>query len=160
MNIVTKESDLKLDSTSNRGQGIFALRDFCVGELILSATGEVVRKQTEYSIQIDWDRHLEPKPLARFINHSCDPNLGVKTNTHGFPDFVVIRAISAGEELTFDYAMTEYRHYERDDPALEFDLTCHCGTLICRGKLGYFSELPSELKEKYAGFISDYLLRR
>jgi uncharacterized protein len=159
VDIIQKDLDVKLDFTPDRGQGLFALRNFRMGELVLSATGEVVSKQTEHSIQIGWDRHLEPRPLARFINHSCDPNLGVKTNKHGFPDFVAMRAITMGEELTFDYAMTEYRHYERDDPALEFDLTCHCGSVICRGKLGYYSELPHELKEKYAGFISDYLLR-
>jgi hypothetical protein len=141
------------------GMGAFAGRDFDKGELVVRATGEVIPYQTRHSIQIDWDRHLEPDPPARYLNHSCDPNLGIKTNRYGLPDFVAMRDIEEGEELTWDYAMSEWTHYERPDPALEFDLICLCGAKNCRGKMGYYSELPDELKEKYKGFISDYLIR-
>jgi hypothetical protein len=145
------------------GMGAFAGRSFKKGELVVQATGEVIPYQTRHSIQIDWDRHLEPDPPARYLNHSCEPNLGIKTNTNtkrqGLPDFVAMRDIEQGEELTWDYAMSEWTHYERPDPALEFDLTCLCGSKNCRGKMGYYSELPVEIKEKYKGFVSDYLVR-
>jgi hypothetical protein len=141
------------------GMGAFAGRDFARGEVVVRATGEVIPFQTRHSIQIDWDRHLEPDPPARYLNHSCDPNMGIKTNGRGLPDFVAMRDIAAGEELTWDYAMSEWTHCERPDPALEFDLVCLCGSGNCRGKMGYYSELPDELKKKYEGFISDYLVR-
>jgi hypothetical protein len=141
------------------GMGAFAGRSFKKGELVVRATGEVISYQTRHSIQIDWDRHLEPDPPARYLNHSCEPNLGIKTNEHGLPDFTAMRDIEEGEELTWDYAMSEWTHYERSDPALEFDLTCLCGAENCRGKMGYYSELSAEMKEKYKGFISDYLVR-
>lgn len=150
--------DLYLKRTDNRGLGVFAGRPFAKGEIVARATGTEIDCQTEHSFQIGWHRHLEPDPPTRFFNHSCRPNLGVRTNNHGWPEFVALRDIAAGEELTYDYAMTEYRHYERSLPELEFDLTCRCGAARCRGKLGYYSELSEELKEEYAGFISDYLL--
>ena len=141
------------------GFGLFAGRDFQKGELVVRATGEVLPYQTRHSIQVDWDRHLEPDPPARYLNHSCDPNVGIQTNEFGLPDFVAMRGIEQGEEIRFDYAMSEWKHYERSDPALEFDLTCRCGSENCRGKMGYYSELSDELKAKYKGFISDYLVR-
>jgi len=38
------------------------------------------------------------------------------------------------------------------------DLKCKCGSKNCRGKLGCYEELTIELKRKYKGFISDWLL--
>ena len=65
---------------------------------------------------------------ARYINHSCDPNLiseymQVNGETH-----IVLsasRQIEAGEELTFDYNFV---------PELEM-IECFCGTAKCRGRL-------------------------
>lgn len=140
------------------GLGVYAVRDFKRGDFLFSATGREVATQSEFTIQIAWDRHLDVHPPARYLNHSCDPNAGVKTNAQGYPDFYAFRDIAKDEEIRYDYAMTEYRHYERARPELDFDLTCHCGSPICRGKFGYFSELPDRLKEFYCGFVSDYLL--
>ncbi len=53
-------------------------------------------------------------------NHCCDPNIAIR----GL-DYVAIRDITGGEELTLDYA-TLY-----DENFLEFD--CQCGSLNCRG---------------------------
>jgi hypothetical protein len=149
----------KLCSTPQIGQGVFARRNFKKGELVLSATGKILNYQTMYTIQIDWDCHLDVDAPAKYLNHSCNPNLGVKTGEKGFPQFYALRDIQKGEEVTFDYAMTEYMHYPRSDPSQEFDLTCLCNQTNCRGKLGYYSELSDELKEKYNGFISEYLVR-
>lgn len=84
------------------------------------------------------------------LNHSCDPNAGVKTNGQGLPDFYAFRDIAKDEEVRYDYAMTEYRHYERSRTELDFDLTCHCRSAICRGRFGYYSELSAALKKRTA----------
>jgi len=139
-------------------RGVFARQAFLPGDLVLRSAGRVLPYQTEHSIQIDWNRHLEPDPPIRFINHSCDPNVGIKTNVDGLPDFYALKPIAEDDEITFDYAMSEFDHQKRDNPNLEFDLTCQCGTAICRGKLGYYSELSEACKQKYQGFISAYLL--
>ncbi len=145
---------------AKHGLGIFADRDFRKGEYILSIVGKVIDHQTEHSYQIDWDKHLDSEAPGRCFNHSCDPNAGIKTNKiTGFPDIYAFRDIKSGEEIRIDYAMSEYTHYTRENPEDEFDLTCHCGSDMCRGKFGYFSELSNELKKKYKGFISDYLFK-
>ncbi len=140
------------------GLGVYAQRPFRQGELLFSATGRVIAEQTMFSLQIDWDKHLDAYPPARYLNHSCEPNAGVRTNnSHGLPDFCALRAITKDEEIRYDYAMTEYRHYERPSPELDFDLTCRCGAPNCRGRFGHYAELSPASKEKYRGFISDYL---
>jgi SET domain-containing protein len=40
---------------------------------------------------------------VQYLNHSCGPNCGVQ----GLFDFVVMRDIKAGEEITTDYAMRD-----------------------------------------------------
>lgn len=153
--------DVYLNKTNyNVGYGVFAARDFQRGELVIRATGPVLPSQSMYSIQIDWDRHMQVDSPAQYLNHSCNPNLGVRSCNIDGVEFVALRNIKEDDEITFDYAMTEYRHYPRTNPQDEFDLTCHCGSQNCRGRLGYYSELSGELKLKYRGFIAEYLVRR
>lgn len=151
---------LEVRKTSDKGLGVYALKAFHPGELILSIIGTLVEEQTEHSIQVDWNRHLVVTNPACFINHSCEPNLGLRTNKNGLPDLYVRRQIFSGDELTFDYGMSEYTHYNRKDPTQEFDLTCGCNSKKCRGKLGYFSELPDTVKQQYLdeGYIASYLM--
>lgn len=151
-------ANVYLASRPGAGLGVYAQRDFAPGDFLFSAIGVVVPAQTMFSIQIGWDRHLDAYPPARYLNHSCQPNAGVKTNAHGWPDFYAMRAIGKDEEIRYDYAMTEYRHYERARPESDFDLTCHCGAGGCRGRFGYYSELSQDMKDLYRGFISDYLV--
>lgn len=149
-NIIVRETD--------RGRGVFARRLIRRGDLVLRATGRIIAHQTEHSVQIGWNSHLETDPPLRFVNHACEPNAGIRTNDLGLPDLIAFQDIRAGEEITFDYAMTEYTHYRRENPELEFSLSCRCGSPNCRGKLGYYSELPADLKRAYAGFVADYLV--
>lgn len=145
--------------TTRYGEGVFAQRAFQPGETVLSVTGQRVKRQSTHSIQIAWHEHIEPDPPAKFLNHSCDPNMGVRFNEAGLPDFVALRAIPSGEELTFDYAMTEYRLTEMSHGQHE-RLRCGCGALSCRGYLGNYSELPDEIRARYAGYVAPYLLTR
>lgn len=153
--------DVIVRQTSNNiGYGVFAARSFQQGERVIKPSGRIINHQTRISIQIDWDKHLDPDEPAKYLNHSCDPNMGIHTRADMLPEFIALRDIQAGEELTFDYAMSEYQHYARSNPAEEFDLSCHCGADNCRGRLGYYSELDKALREKYAGYISAYLVNQ
>jgi hypothetical protein len=151
-------ANVYLASKPGVGLGVYAQRAFRRGDFLFSADGQVIPYQTMYSLQIDWDKHLDAYPPARYLNHSCQPNAGVKTNSQGLPDFYALRDIAKDEEIRYDYAMTEYRHYQRPRPELDFDLTCHCGAPGCRGRFGYYAEITPAWKEKYCGFISDYLV--
>jgi len=68
--------------------------------------------------------------LARFINHSCDPNcITVKWNVLGEVCIGIFanRDILEDEELTFDYQFDAY-----NTPLTK----CLCGTACCKGYLG------------------------
>lgn len=59
-------------------------------------------------------------PFVFYFNHSCEGNFGF--NLHG--DFVALRDIGIGEELTSDYGLAESNPH--------FTMTCTCGTKSCR----------------------------
>jgi hypothetical protein len=82
-----------------------------------------------------------------YSNHSCQPNLGLR----GEITFVAMRDISAGEELTHDWALTD-----DDDYAVE----CHCGASQCRGTLTGKDWQRSDLQQRYAGYFSAYLAEK
>ena len=81
---------------------------------------------------------------ADFINHSCNPNCGIK----GHLQIVAMRDIESGEEITFDYAMTESSDYSMD---------CKCGAKNCRKTItGNDWKLPI-LQKRYNGYFSNYI---
>ena len=86
-----------------------------------------------------WALHggLGPK-----VNHSCDPNCGVRLNDGQAFDFVARQPIGAGQELTFDYAM---RNFTID----HFPAVCLCGTARCRGSVTGWKDLPAARKVDY-----------
>ena len=68
--------------------------------------------------------------LARFINHSCDPNCFTRIiSAEGAKHIVIVakRDIASGEELFYDYKF----EFESDEAAV----ACHCGAKNCRGRM-------------------------
>jgi hypothetical protein len=65
---------------------------------------------------------------------------------------VAMRDIEPGEEICFDYAMSDSADYD------EFD--CVCGTELCRKVVTGADWKRPELQERYRGFLSSYLERR
>jgi len=94
-----------------------------------------------------WARHggLGPK-----VNHSCDPNCGVRLNDGQAFDFVARQPIAAGQELTFDYAM---RNFTID----HFPAVCLCGAARCRGSITGWKDLPAARKDDYGELVAPYL---
>ncbi|MCQ3936531.1 MAG: SET domain-containing protein [Chloroflexi bacterium] len=142
------------------GCGVFARERIAKGELVSLWGGKIVRKEdldpsmprfTQRVLQVDEELYLltaEEKEPNDCFNHSCEPNLGFT----GQIGLVAMRDIETGEELTFDYAMSDGEPYD------EFD--CLCGLADCRRKVtGNDWKLP-ELWQKYDGFFSSYLARR
>jgi SET domain-containing protein len=92
--------------------------------------------------------------VARWINHSCEPNCRAvhEENPDGRPraDRVVIeslRAIRAGEELTYDYGITLA---ERLTPRLKQIWACRCGHSNCVGTMLKPKRKPSAAANKAA----------
>lgn len=77
--------------------------------------------------------------VARWINHSCDPNCraAIEESEDGNPrhDRVLIetlRPIRKGEELTYDYGITLD---ERHTPRMKRIWACRCGAPACTGTM-------------------------
>jgi SET domain-containing protein len=142
------------------GCGVFAKSFIPKDELVSLWGGSIVHRDrldpamprfTQRVLQVDEDLYIltaeDPEPNDCF-NHSCEPNLGFS----GQIALVAMRDIQAGEELCFDYAMSDGGPYD------EFE--CFCGSSHCRKKVtGNDWKLP-DLWEKYDGYFSRYLARR
>ncbi|MFZ9911537.1 MAG: SET domain-containing protein, partial [Ilumatobacteraceae bacterium] len=62
---------------------------------------------------------------------------------------VAMQEISAGETITFDYAMSDA------NPFIEF--SCRCGTSMCRGRMtGEDWRIP-QLQRRYAGWFAPHV---
>ncbi|CAG0934214.1 hypothetical protein TFLX_03400 [Thermoflexales bacterium] len=142
------------------GFGVYALETVAAGEIVSVWGGYIVtaaqletlsHEVQQHTVQIEeglYSATIGGAESADFINHSCDPNLGLR----GQITLVALRDIEAGEEVCFDYAMTDCTPYD------EFE--CRCGSANCRGTVrGEDWKLP-ELWAKYAGYFSPYLQRR
>jgi hypothetical protein len=101
-------------------------------------------------LQVDDDAFLlsTAEGPADWINHSCDPNAGLR----GQISLVAMRDIRRGEEICFDYATSDGSDYD------EFD--CHCGSVLCRGRISGDDWQRRDLIERYEGYFSPYLARR
>jgi SET domain-containing protein len=79
---------------------------FCVG----MKKGFIPPENLNFNLlSVDW-----------FMNHSCDGNVGLDERG----DFVALRDITKGEELTYDYGLIE------SNP--RFKMSCNCGSSNCR----------------------------
>jgi uncharacterized protein len=135
-----------------KGGGVRATRGFQVGETVMigELEGEVERNDS-HATQISRTRWARHHGLGPIVNHSCDPNCGVEVNETGACDFVARISISAGDEITFDYAMRNY--------SIEhFPGGCLCGTDNCRGSVTGWKDLSAERKADYEGSVAPYLL--
>ena len=138
--------EIKLIKQEGKGRSVIADQVFELGEKVLTFQGIQTNQQGRNTVQIEMHIHLNPDSPGCYVNHSCDPNCGIRNST----TLVAMRPIHPGEEITFDYAMTEQQ--------LSMPFECVCETPTCRGRIGGYVELPSAIRERYTGFIADYLL--
>ena len=118
-----------IEKSDIEGVGVFAAKDFKKGEEVYSfRKGTVVSGVDIQSIPEREKRYLDMigdnefeivEPPARYINHSCEPNVAERERT-GY----ALKDISPGEEITIDYDQVAY---------LEKPFECHCGSKNCKG---------------------------
>lgn len=149
------EHNIYVKDTGKYGKSLFAVRDFKKDEIVFVAFGPLIKHATQYTIPVSDDLKIDPTipegNLCQHICHSCEPNLGIKDRTL----FVAMRDIKKDEEVRIDYAMIGY---EYGDEITDEERMCKCGSKLCRGKMGCYKELPKEIREKYKGYISNFLL--
>jgi hypothetical protein len=141
------------------GKAVYSGRAYQEGQRIIAFTGPIVtRAEIQVPLVASDDRYVQVGPgqfmgpsggVDDLINHSCDPNCGLKFMQDG-PYLIAIRPIAAGEELTWDYSTTVV--------ADDWSMQCFCGVPQCRGVIGDFRDLPPQIKARYQwlGIIPDY----
>ena len=97
------------------GKGVFAGRDFKKGEEIIEFKGRLMRKEEllplnnpedDRYLQVGLEVYIGPSnEMDDLINHSCNPNSGIKKIEDRFI-LIAIRNIRGGEEITWDYSTT------------------------------------------------------
>lgn len=152
----------KGDPSAIAGRGLFAVDAIAAGEVVAVKGGHIVDTGTMQSlpeklqnseIQVAEGLHLvaltdeEYEPVMLFINHSCEPNVGFAGNTV----LAAMRDVSAGEELTTDYALFD---------TVETTMQCSCGTGRCRGVITGEDWRDPALRRRYAGWFSRYIADR
>jgi SET domain-containing protein len=80
-----------------------------------------------------------------FFNHSCEPNAGI----NGQIMMVAMRDIRKGEEITYDYCMT--------DADFKYSFDCRCGAKRCRGRVTTDDWKIPSLQRRYRGYFSWYI---
>lgn len=105
------------------GLGAFTTADIKKGRILFKLKGEILSHPTRTSVQIGKNKHIEDK-LAGFMNHSCRANAKLLKRKQ---QFVSLRNIPKGEEITFNYNKNEARL------ASPFKCEC-CGKKICGRK--------------------------
>jgi len=86
-----------------------------------------------------------------YVNHSCDGNGWYE----GDDLLVALRDILPGEEITYDYALTE----NRTDWVLASGNRCLCGTGLCRKRVTGNDWKLKSLQEKYGKHFMSHILQ-
>lgn len=144
---------VKVRRTKKFGKAVFAEKAIRKGEVIAIFDGPLLDDDFEpwtkdlynHTIQVGPALWRDSKGIARLINHSCEPNCGIRFKNR----VVAMRAIRAGEQVTWDYEMTEKNPHWR--------MRCKCGSVECRRVIGNYKNMPAKLRKKYGNYISAWL---
>ena len=111
-----------------QGKGVFAERDFRMGEIVLKwdvshelskeEAGKASKEDQHYIVYLN-GKYIFMQPPERYVNHSCEAN----TYAEDFCD-IAKRDIKKDEEITGDYS---------EDKVPDFQMKCNCENSKCRG---------------------------
>src|SRR3989304_3335582 len=153
-------------NAGEKGVGSFANAPISKDESIIVQGGQIVENVRlgeefyqsikDHCFQVDSGFHICPTTTEREqldgifnVNHSCNPNCGF----HGQIVLVAMRDIEPGEELTFDYAMTDVN----SDDVVCTEMKCFCGSVDCRHIITGDDWKQKALQKKYRGYFSTYV---
>lgn len=98
---------------SYAGLGLFATEPIKKGERIVEYVGNILndveaekRKHNKYLFDVKKNKTIDGTPrfnVARYANHSCEPNAESEEDSQGRIYIAAVDAIDIDEEITFDY---------------------------------------------------------
>lgn len=141
--------------TEKKGQGLEAAEFIEEGQFVIEYVGEVISHDTcmdrldaceknFYVIALDNGVYVDASKkgnIARFMNHSCDPNCRTEkwqVRGHWRVGIFALTDIEKGTELTFDY---QFQRVGKEKQR------CYCGAANCRGFLGEKKKAPIPVKK-------------
>ena len=144
------------DFPNKRGKGLFAIRDIPKDTTLIVTGGRAVTRETlrkfsekvrTLALQVGDEIFLLQSGYedGDCINHSCDPNAGF----FGQIFIVAMRDIKKGEEVCFDYCMTDLSNND--------EFKCRCGAKNCRKKVTGNDWLIPEIQTKYKGYFAPHV---
>ncbi|GFO09816.1 histone-lysine N-methyltransferase setd1b-like [Plakobranchus ocellatus] len=141
-----RKKQLRFAKSGIHDWGLFAMEPIAADEMVIEYVGQKIRQPiadlrekhyektgigSSYLFRVDHETIIDATKcgnLARFINHSCNPNCYAKIITVDGHKKIVIyskRDIDINEEITYDYKF----------PFEEDKIPCLCGSQGCRGYL-------------------------
>lgn len=164
MSFLYRSPKTEVRKSSIEGMGVFAIEKIFKNETVALKTGHIVQGREavlkieeecgDYSFEVREGFYLcpltrkEALETAVYINHSCDPNVGVD----GDIGLAAMRDIEFGEELCYDYSMSAM------DPLYHFE--CHCGSKLCRKIVNGDDWKKKELQERYGIYFGWCVLKK
>jgi uncharacterized protein len=160
-------ANVTVGPAGKKGKGTFALKDFQEGEVILvmdlSENTRVVTESDIPNLGDDGD-HLEYIGNGRYVieyagtgmlNHSCSPNAYFEFEVLTERQVLALRAIKAGEEITFDNTLCAVDQMEGRWP---WTLECWCGNADCRGLVvGDFFKMPPDWQRRNLRYLPTWV---
>lgn len=147
------------------GISVFAARSFKKNDVITQFTGKLFTKaqlpdsyegEEDRYVQVGIDTYMGPSgKIDDLINHSCDPNAGLKFTNSGIL-LVAIKNIKEGDEITWDYSTTLHED--------SWKMRCNCKKKNCRKIISEFALLPEKVQKRYRAlgvipqYLKDYML--
>lgn len=142
-----------------QGLGVFAGEDATRGDTVLVIDDSQVVKDESSLPKRDVDhcdyladgKAVLMQSPERHINHSCDPNVFVKT-IDGKRHVIALRAIAAREEITYDYCINGFG---------DVVWQCNCGSSRCRKSIhSDFFRLPLERHVEYLPLLDEWYVNQ
>ncbi|CAG8480582.1 12027_t:CDS:10 [Funneliformis caledonium] len=142
-----------------KGYGLRAMDPMRPNQFIMEYVGEVIKNNTFLKRMVTYNKQglkhfyfmslqageiidaTKYGCIARFMNHSCNPNCYIQKWMIGDRyriGIFALRNIREGEELTFDYNADRYGQAQK----------CHCGEQNCRGVIGGTKETNLDIKDE------------
>ena len=142
----TRAKQLRFAPSKIHHFGLFAKEPIKDRDMVIEYVGELIRLRladhreqqyerqgigSSYLFRLDDQYAVDATRrgnIARFLNHSCEPNCVARIVSVGNEKRIVIysnRDIQPGEELSYDYKF----------PIEDVKIPCFCGAVHCRGSL-------------------------
>ncbi|AQK39126.1 Putative SET-domain containing protein family [Zea mays] len=146
LDVQARKKRLRFQRSKIHDWGLVALESIEAEDFVIEYVGQLIHRRvsdiresqyeksgigSSYLFRLDDDFVVDATKrggLARFINHSCEPNCYTKVITVDGQKKIFIyakRRIYAGEEITYNYKF----------PLEEKKIPCHCGSRRCRGSM-------------------------